>query len=119
MQTKQILIVIGVIFLACVAYKIISSGIQENKEKAILEEKAQLEVLAKGPLNRCVEDIDRQTDIKIKNDYELFYKMATPEFQSECQKSKSADYCKPPIIQEFNEGIQEYRDQAEKEKDSC
>lgn len=119
MNTKQIVILVGVIFIAFVGYKIIASNIQENKEKEVLRERAQLQELAKEPLNKCISDIDKQTDIKIKDDYELFYRMATTEFQSACQKSNSVDYCKPPTIQEFNEKIQEYRDQAEKEKDAC
>ena len=119
MSSKQIIIIVVVIFIALVGYKIISSHIQENKEKSILQEKLRLQELEKEPLNRCIENINNDTERKIKDDYELFYKMATPEFQSSCESAHTKDYCKPPSIQEFNKEIQDYRDKAKIEIEEC
>ena len=67
MKNKQIIILVIVIFLAFVGYKIISSNIQENKEKAVLQERYQLDQLQKNQdmsnqqkitdqLNSCLDD---------------------------------------------------------------
>lgn len=66
MNTKQIIMIIVVIFFAFVGYKLISSNIQENKEKAVLREKAQLQELAQEPLNKCIDDINSNATYDIK-----------------------------------------------------
>lgn len=69
MKTNQIIILILIIFLALVGYKFISANIQENKEKAVLQERHQLELLQKEEehkekqketelLNSCLADAE-------------------------------------------------------------
>lgn len=60
MSNKQIIILVGITFLAFVGYKIISSNIQENKEKAVLQEKYQLEQLLGGKEAKQQQDITEQ-----------------------------------------------------------
>ena len=56
MENKKIIVLVVIIFLAFVGYKIISSNIQENKEKAVLQEKAQLQAKEKKPLEDCLKN---------------------------------------------------------------
>src|ERR1035437_1423377 len=80
MKYKQIIILVGVIFIAFVGYKIISSNIQKNKEEAVLQEKYRLDQLqinqetanqqkiAEG-LDLCLNDANNVAD---KNSASIF-----------------------------------------------
>jgi hypothetical protein len=119
MKNKQIIILIGVVFLAFVGYKLIAANIQENKEKAVLQERARLEELAKEPLNKCLEDVDRVTEAKIAADYQTYHNMFKPEFQTECQKRNTKEYCQPPSVEEFNTEMQSYRNMRNVDRNEC
>ncbi len=126
-----------VIFLASVGYKIISSSIQENKERAILEEKAQLEVLAKEPLNKCIDDIETAVELNTKYNIVLSYTIFSESYRS-CIKPPDGlghgrkvedliasgkmtieEYCAPPTSQEVELEKQKIRKEEQLAKDEC
>jgi hypothetical protein len=133
MKNKQIIISVVIIFVAFVGYKIISSSIQENKEKAVLQEKARLEELAKEPLNQCIENIDKETAAEIKQMREIY--MPSKESYEFCLqptghgrivddliasgKMTLEEYCKPPSVQEIEIEAQKIRDKGQTEKEEC
>ena len=134
MKNKQIIILIGIIFLAFVGYKLIASNIQENKEKTVLQEKARLEEVAKEPLNKCLEDIDKETErnINILVDTNTM----SPEEYKSCidpntnhglnvknlvasGKLTLEEYCKPLTNSEVDIEKQKIYDNARIEKEDC
>ncbi|MES2930993.1 MAG: hypothetical protein V4665_04410 [Patescibacteria group bacterium] len=56
LEENKLVMLIVIIFFLLIGYKMISSHIQEKKEKAILQERARLEALAKKPLEDCLKD---------------------------------------------------------------
>lgn len=65
-NNKKIIGIIGVVFVALVGYKFISSNIQEKKEKTVLQEKYRLEQLQKNQerLEKKDEEQQKQSDIE-------------------------------------------------------
>lgn len=142
MKNKQIIILIGVIFLAFVGYKLISSSIQENKEKAVLQERVRLEELAKEPLNKCINDVETAVNSNRKYNIILTYTIFSDSYQN-CMKpgdsifgSGSAhgrivddliasgkmtlkEYCAPPTPQEVEAERQKIRKEEQLAKDEC
>ena len=134
MDNKKIIVLIGVIFLALVGYKIISSSIQENKEKAVLEERAQLDQLAKEPLNNCIDEINSSAENEIKRNRELALDISSPESQRDCLNSDHGpkvsslvisgkmtiqEYCKPPSFQELQIEADQIRAKAKIDREEC
>jgi len=120
MDHKKIIVLVVVIFLALVGYKIISSSIQENKEKAILEERAQLDQLAKEPLNQCIDEINNNAESEIKRNRELAISISSPESQKECISSTGdKEYCKPPSFQELQIEAEQIRAKAKIDREEC
>lgn len=66
MKNKEIIILIALILLAFVGYKLISSNIQENKEKSVLQEKYRLEQLKikdnTDEINSCIGEAKNISD---------------------------------------------------------
>jgi len=62
-NNRQIIGIVTIIFVALVGYKFVSSGIQENKEKAVLQEKYNMEQQAKEPLNQCLDGVDGKLEV--------------------------------------------------------
>lgn len=134
MTNKEIIIIIVVIFLAFIGYKVISSSIQENKEKAVLQEKAQLQALEKEPLNQCIDNIDFNAAKDIKNLKDLIQETRSPESQANCLqptghgskidaliasgKLNLQEYCWPSFEEEDAE-IQKINDKALIDKEEC
>lgn len=134
MDIKKISIVIAIIFLALVGYKIISSSIQENKEKAVLEEKAQLDQIAKEPLNNCIDQINSSAENEIKKQHDLALDLSSPESQKECLNSDHGlkvnaliisgkmtlqEYCKPPSFEELQAEADQIHAKAKIDIDEC
>ena len=65
-SNKKIIGIVAIIFVVLVGYKFISSNIQENKEKAVLEERYRLDQLQKNQevLKRQEEKKQKQNDIE-------------------------------------------------------
>ncbi|MFZ3011443.1 MAG: hypothetical protein WA060_00355 [Minisyncoccia bacterium] len=119
-NNKQIIITVGIIFIALVGYKIISSSIQESKEKAVLQERAQLDQLAKEPLNQCIDEINNNAENEIKRNRELALDISSPKSQEECINfSGDKEYCKPPSFQELQVEAEQIRAKAKIDRDEC
>ncbi|KKS05154.1 MAG: hypothetical protein UU58_C0001G0014 [Candidatus Nomurabacteria bacterium GW2011_GWA2_41_25] len=137
MENKQIIVLIGVIFLAFIGYKIISSNIQENKEKAVLQEKAQLQALEKEPLNKCIDDIETAVELNIKYNTVLSYTIFSESYRS-CLKPSDGighgrivedliasgkmtieEYCAPPTPQEVEAERQKIHKEEQLAKEEC
>ena len=93
MKNKQIIILIVVIFLALVGYKVISSSIQESKEKAVLQERYQLNQLQENQnianqqkitaqLNLCLEDAKNKAS-------SAYIELGLDKPESKCDKYKN------------------------------
>lgn len=134
MDNKKIIVLVVVVFLALVGYKIISSSIQENKEKAILEERAQLDQLAKEPLNQCINEINNNAESEIKRNRELAIDISSPESQRDCLNSDHGsnvnnlivsgkmtlqEYCKPPSFQELQIEADQILAKAKIDREEC
>ena len=134
MDNKKIIVLIGIIFIALVGYKIISSSIQENKEKAVLEEKAQLDQLAKEPLNNCIDTINSSAENEIKRQRDLAIDLSSPESQKECLNSDHGikvnalilsgkmtlqEYCKPPSFDELQVEADQIHAKAKIDIEDC
>ena len=132
MPNKQIITLVIVIFLALIGYKLISSSIQENKEKAVMEEKARLQELSKEPLNKCIEDIDNKVkaDIKYFEDLALDSNIYNSCLQATDHgravnelitsgKMTPQEYCMPPSFKDRELEEQKIRDKAQTQKDEC
>lgn len=127
MDHKKIIILIGVVFLALVGYKLISSNIQENKEKAVLQEKVRLE---KEPLEKCLNDIDNEAKSETDKITELIRDVRTKESQSFCLNGHNpseiynngpttwGEYCWPSYEDE-KEATQKILDKAKIDKEEC
>ena len=64
-QTYKIIILTGlVLFVVLVGYKIISSNIQENKEKAIIQEKANAVAQVAADLDKCLYQAEKNFQTK-------------------------------------------------------
>lgn len=50
-----------IVFIVLVSYKFISSSIQENKEKAVLQERYRLEQLREQPLEICLKKAEDES----------------------------------------------------------
>ena len=112
--TKKVLLFLVFIFLLFVGYKIISSNVQENKEKAVIQERVNVEYTQKQEqtqnLNRCLSSAQNIENSKISwylNDFHTKYgsdeklweapiKAAfvklTDEVQAESKQSRSECY---------------------------
>lgn len=127
MENKKIIILIVVILLAFIGYKLVAAKIQENKEKAVLQERARLDELAKAPLDACIEETDKWLDYNLKLWKGYYYDMFTEKFQYDCQnldghlpyKGNTKEYCTPPSDAEFKLELQAYRDEAADKKQEC
>lgn len=53
-NSRKIIGIVAIVFVVLVGYKFISSSIQENKEKAVLQERYRLGELSKQPLEICL-----------------------------------------------------------------
>ena len=80
MKNKQIIIIIGIIFIALIGYKLISSNIQENKEKAVIDYRIQAEQFTKNQENenkkKQNDDCLNNSTIKSAKDKDFIFKMA-------------------------------------------
>ncbi len=65
-NNKKIIGIVAIVFVALVGYKFISSNIQEDKEKAVLQERYRLDQLQKNQevLKRQEEKKQKQNDIE-------------------------------------------------------
>lgn len=108
LKEYKVWIIIVSIFILLVAYKYISSGIDEQRS-----------LQAKEPLNQCLDDIDKETTIKINNYENLVRSISTPEDQAQCLKSASEEYCRPPSFAERDAEEQAIRDKAQIDKEEC
>lgn len=117
MDIKKIIILIGVIFLSLIGYKLISSNIQENKEKAVLEEKIKLE---QEPLNKCIDEINNNAESEIKRNRELAIEISSPKSQEECIKfTGNKEYCKPPSFERLEIEVEQIRNKAKIDREEC
>jgi hypothetical protein len=134
MDNKKIIVLVVVIFIALVGYKIISSSIQENKEKAVLEEKAQLDQLAKAPLNNCIDQINSSAENEIDRYSRLAQDLSSTESQKECLNSDHGikvntlilsgkmtlqEYCKPPSFDELQTEADQIHAKAKIDIEDC
>ncbi|MFA6386149.1 MAG: hypothetical protein WCW04_00025 [Candidatus Paceibacterota bacterium] len=127
MDHKKIIILIGVVFLALVGYKLISSNVQENKEKAVLQEKVRLE---KEPLEQCLNNIDNESKAETNKITELMRDIRTKESQDFCLGSHNPnefynagpttwkEYCWPSYEDEQKE-IKKISDKAKIDREEC
>jgi hypothetical protein len=122
MQNKQIILLVGVIFLAFVGYKLISSNIQENKEKAVLLERARLEEAAKEPLNQCIAKAEERMNRKITSVQQATAETRTQEWKNNCEELQNSGWkadCRPSSSESLSIVIEEYKAEAEQEKEEC
>ena len=127
MDIKKIITLIGVVFLALVGYKLISSNVQENKEKAVLQEKVRLE---KEPLEQCLNNIDNEAKSETERITELIRGVRTKEEQDFCLGGHNPnefynkgpttwrEYCWPSYEDEQRE-IKEISDKAKIDREEC
>lgn len=107
-KNKQIITLVGIVFLAFVGYKIISSNIQENKEKAILRERAQLQELEKEPLNRCIDNINDEATNEIKQMEDLARDVRSPETYSSCMQPTGHGSARDALIASGEINLKDY-----------
>ena len=128
-KNKQIIILVGIIFLAFVAYKIIASNVQQSKEEAVLQKQYQLQELAKEPLNQCLDDVDKRLNNQIAIFTQSFYESYTPEYKTQCENLNShvsstsfllnKSDCRPISQESLDKIKQEETGKAEIEKQDC
>lgn len=121
---KQIIIIVVIVFVAFISYKFISSSIQENKEKAVLQEKYNLERIAKEPLEQCLGNVEDALERNIALWRDVFMKSNEPGFKAACeavnmQYSGKKGNCSPTTLNEVNTLMQEEQNKAEIEKQEC
>ena len=95
------------IFILLIAYKYISSGINEQKASR-----------AREPLDQCLESIEVKLGGNITMIRDAYLETYTPEWKSQCESLQKAD-CRPVSLDNLNEVIKEYRDEADAEKQVC
>lgn len=117
MDYKKIIVLIGVIFIALVGYKLISSKIQEDKERAILEERIKLE---QEPLNKCIDEINNNAESEIKRKRDIATEISSPKSQEECIKfTGDKEYCKPPSLEMLEMEAEQIRNKAKIDREEC
>lgn len=95
-NNKKIIGIVAIVFVALVSYKFISSGIQENKEKAILQEKYRLEQLSQKALQNCIDEAKTEKK-SILDSYEIYD-------ATSCTKlGNSKEWCRTKM---YSEGVQ-------------
>jgi hypothetical protein len=134
-ESNKVVSTIFLVFVLATIYTIIGSGVQENKEKAVLQERARLQEVAKEPLNQCLENIDEQAKADIDS-YESLVR--DPVVYSDCLNPPAgighgskvegliasgnmtlAEYCRPPTIDEQLAQKQKILDKAKVDKEEC
>lgn len=112
------------VFILLVAYKYISSSIDESRV-----------LRAKEPLNQCLEVVDQKAEAQVRNFEYLIRDLSTPGSQKQCLNADShgnkvddlvasgqmtiEEYCRPPSLREREIEVQKIHDVAEKEKEAC
>lgn len=129
MSNKRIIGLVSIVFVAFVGYKFISSGIQESKEKAVLQEKYKLEQQAKEPLNQCLENIDAKLESFSRLMADTYKDINKPGEKEICERrnkswalSQGTIYnpksCSVTLAEVFSE-IELKRQELEPEKQDC
>lgn len=95
-NNKKIIGIVMIVFVVLVSYKFISSGIQENKEKAVLQEKYRLEQLSQKALQNCIDEAKTEKK-RVLDFYESFD-------ATSCTKlGNSKEWCRTKM---YSEGVQ-------------
>ena len=114
-DNKKIIGIIGIVFVALVGYKFISSSIQENKEESVLEHKYNLEQLSKKPLQDCLDNIEKKLDFDIDWANGYLYPAYTSKNNILCKESK--EFCFS--LTEVNDHIADLKKEAEQNEILC
>lgn len=134
MKNKQIILSVIIIFIALISYKFISSNIQENKEKAVLQEKSQLQALEKEPLNKCIEEAETIANSNRQNNTILTYTIFSNSYKDCISPTGHGtsfdariasgeinlkDYCAPPTPQQVETEKQKIINEEQIAKEEC
>jgi len=122
LKENKIIVIIILVFILLVAYKIISSHIQEEKEKAVLHERARLEALEKKPfedcLNRAKEEDFSARESYLNYDYTGAVTLngnSIPGFKECMTKEKDQSIC----VKTRHEWYRWREELLQKSKDEC
>lgn len=128
-DNKQVIKIVAVIFVALVVYKLISASIQEDKEKAVLHERFNLEQQAKEPLNQCLDGVNKELQVfsnSMMGAYKDINKPGTKELCEGVNKAYAESHgiqYKPGScsvsLEEALAAIEEKRQKLEPEKQDC
>ena len=121
---KHIILLLLVVFALLISYKYISSTIQEGKEKAIIQEKAGMDLREKEPLNQCLNDVETSLENMIKNTRSDAMATNNSEAyitacEAENMKRTGEKGSCITTLDEINTEIQRLQNQAELEKQEC
>ena len=120
---KYIVLLLIFIFILFVAYKYISSGIDEKRQESILEEQANESLLAKEPLNQCLKNVEIVLERKSADVRSMALTSNQPKTVALCESENIKWTGKKgnciTTLDEVNIEIQRYNIQAEMDKQEC
>ena len=124
MKIREIIILLAITFVLLIGYKSISSGIDEQRQKSVLQEQSNLSLQAKEPLNQCINDIEEVLNRTLKNFREEFTEESKPEWKLQCENTNMAfrgnkGSCIAITFDHLNEVIKQYTDQAKIDEQEC
>lgn len=89
-SNKQIVGLAVMTFIVLGVYKFISSGVQEGKEKEVLQEKYKLEQQAKEALNQCLTEVDSRLKSFESLMADAYKGINKPGEKEKCEQSNKA-----------------------------
>lgn len=116
---KQVIQVAVIIFVTLIIYKYISSSIQENKEKAVLQRKYDLEQQAKEPLNQCLADVDAKMKVFSNLIMGAYKDINKPGARELCESINNKQGGCTMTLSEALSEIELQRQKFEPEKQNC
>lgn len=128
-----VFIVLGIAF---VGYKYIASGIDETRQKNVLQEKQRLEELSRKPLDDCLLAVENRTKYNLELNSRLFLESNQPGWVEQCRATNAAfdqtragqglpprtpngNECKPVTLTEIEAAKIQRQQEAELERQQC
>lgn len=123
LNLRDVIIILVIAFVLVVAYKFISSNIDEKRQGSILQQQSNISSQAKEPLNQCLNNVEIVLQRKSASARSLAASLNEPENVAICEdenikRTGSKGNC-ITTLDEVNVAIQQYTNQAELDKREC
>jgi hypothetical protein len=121
---KNIVLLLIIVFVLFVAYKYISSNIQENKEKAVIQERFNITEKKEYQLSQCIKNAQDDLNTRLKIWVDFAAKTHDSAYKAQCESVNitfggNKGDCHAITTNEFEIGSQQEKDIEKKQEDEC